>query len=249
MLHGLIIHKACTQSTNRDMAELIQQCQKEGLYLPDFKTIIADYQISGRGQGANHWHSGAGLNLLATLHFQPTIPAHRQFLFNQYFALAVRKTLLPYCNDVKIKWPNDIYVSDRKIAGILIEHTVMGDTLSHTIAGIGLNVNETDFPEELPNPVSIRQMTGKNHDVGEIANQLITNCMETYPLLQAENGTLLSTAYWEHLYRREMWAEYEIQGVQMEACIVRIDPYGRLILEDRRGEKYTCGMKEVRYLI
>ena len=243
----LIIHTKSTGSTNRDMAALIAQYQQQNLQLPNFQTIIASYQENGRGQGTNCWHSEAGKNLLTTIHFVPPVPASQQFRFNQYFALAVRRMLLPHCPDVKIKWPNDIYVGDRKIAGILIEHSVVGDRLAHTLAGIGLNVNEKDFPSDLPNPISLAQITGLHYDIDEIAAQLLAQCMDMYGLMESACAADLADEYLANMYRMRMWAQYEIAGRTLQARILGVDPYGRLLLEDRNGNEYCCGMKEVKF--
>lgn len=244
----LIIHKESTESTNRDMAVLIEKYQQQNLQLPNFQTIIADYQKKGRGQGNNCWHSEPGKNLLATIHFTPPVAAAQQFRFNQYFALAVRRTLLPYCSDVKVKWPNDIYVDGKKIAGILIEHSVMGDTLAHTMAGIGLNVNETDFPADLPNPVSLKQITACQYDINGIATQLLAHCMDMYDMMEPACAPQLANEYLSNMYRFNEWAPYAIAGRTLQARIQGVDPFGRLLLTDKNGNSYCCGMKEVAFL-
>ena len=147
-----------------------------------------------------------------------------------------------------VKWPNDIYVGDRKIAGILIEHSVSGDTLSSTIAGIGLNVNEKEFPDWIPNPTSLALLTGSEFSVEEVAARLHAQLQNTYSRLQPDGWEALNADYLSSLCRMNEWSRYEIGGGEVEARIVGVDEYGRLLLEGRGGQRWCCGMKEVRYL-
>lgn len=209
--------------------------------------VLADYQSAGRGQGTNRWHSTSGLNLLASIYFRPLLPAARQFVFNEYFSLAVKDFLSRYVKGVMIKWPNDIYVDNKKIAGILIEHSVCGDALGYTIAGIGLNINEKVFPDWLPNPTSLSLLTEREYNVEEMAEELRTQLRETYCRLAPDGWAGLEADYLGSLWRMNEWHRYEIGGCEVEACIVGVDEYGRLLLEGRAGEKWCCGMKEVRY--
>ncbi len=255
MLVQVIKHIPETGSTNRDLAEHIANARSQGGVLPEFYTLCASYQTGGRGQGNNHWFSDAGQNLLASIYFRPKVAASRQFLFNQYFSLTVRKFLLEYLPEVEIKWPNDIYVHGKKIAGILIEHTVSGDTLSHTIAGIGLNINQETFPDTLPNPTSIYLETGKKQDVNELAGRLVTQLRMDYGRLENEKiavetfpETSLPQEYLSCLYRRGKMRPYAIGGDQIMARIDSVDQYGRLLLSDDDGHHWCCGMKEIKFL-
>ena len=248
MNNELILHSEQTGSTNRDLAELIQAKQLDGSALQEFLMLRTDYQTAGRGQGSNRWFSSEKQNLLCSIYFRPPIPANRQFVFNQYFALAVRQFLLQFCNNVKIKWPNDIYVDGKKIAGILIEHSVMGDKIRHTIAGIGLNVNEKQFPDELPNPISLYQITNNQYDIKEIARQLLLQCQELYAMILEQRFEELRDDYLQNLYQINEWKHYEIANNVVEARITGLDPYGRLQLEGRGGQAWCCGLKEVRFL-
>ena len=237
-----------TESTNRDLGKWIRGNVLDNNELPEFFTLMADYQTAGRGQGTNRWHSAPQLNLLASIYFRPPLPASRQFVFNEYFALAVKASLSSYVTDVMVKWPNDIYVGDKKIAGILIEHSVSGYALSSTIAGIGLNVNEKEFPEWIPNPTSLALLTGSEFSVEEVAARLHAQLQNTYSRLQPDGWEALNTDYLGSLCRMNEWARYEIGGCGVEARIVGVDEYGRLLLEGRGGEQWCCGMKEVKYL-
>ena len=245
----IIRHLGTTGSTNRDLALLETETAAGDQPLPDFFTIVADFQESGRGQGSNCWVSNAGENILCSMLFRPPVKASQQFLFNQYFALSVRDFLLRYVPKVQIKWPNDIYVGDKKIAGILIEHSVAGERISRTIAGIGLNVNQTTFPSPLPNPTSIWLETGIRHDVAALTEELLDSFVSGYRRhLFEQSSDELQEEYLSCLYRRGEYHTYVIGGVRMDAQIDGVDAYGRLLLSDKSGQKWCCGMKEISFL-
>lgn len=248
MNEPIIQHIAVTGSTNRDLARMEGEAAAGGQPLPEFFTVAADFQESGRGQGSNRWFSDAGKNILCSTLFRPPVPAAQQFLFNQYFALSVRKFLLRYVPEVQIKWPNDIYVGDRKIAGILIEHSVVGERISRTIAGIGLNVNQRAFPSPLPNPTSILLETGIRHDVAALTAELVAVCAAEYGRLGVRGSDELRSAYLACLYRRGEFHSYLIGDERVTARIDGVDAYGRLLLSENSGQKWCCGMKEVAFL-
>lgn len=249
MNEPIIQHIAVTGSTNRDLARMEGEAAAGGQPLPEFFTVAADFQESGRGQGSNRWFSDAGENILCSILFRPPVPAAQQFLFNQYFALSVRKFLLHYVPEVQIKWPNDIYVRDRKIAGILIEHSVVGERISQTIAGIGLNVNQKRFPSPLPNPTSILLETGVRHDVAALTAELVAVCAAEYGRLDVRGSDELRGEYLACLYRRGEFHGYLVGDERVTARIDGVDAYGRLLLSDKNGKSWCCGMKEIAFLL
>lgn len=248
--NGNVTYTEVAGSTNRDLETMLCLSEESKLKIPEYHIVITDYQENGRGQGSNQWHSEAGQNLLASICFYPPLPASRQFVFNEYFALSVRDLLSAHGVEAQVKWPNDIYIGDRKVAGILIEHAVIGERIRYTIAGIGLNLNETDFPEDLPNPISLTQITGEQYDAMSMAKELVACCQARAAQLTPEEWAALDDEYLAHLYRMEEWAEYEIHGKRREARITGVDAYGRLRLQGHEEiEQWCCGMKEVKYLI
>ena len=122
----------------------------------DMTVWCAEYQTAGRGQRGNRWESRQGENLMFSILFRPRdLKAAGQFVISQICSVGIVRYLSDLGLDARIKWPNDIYIGDRKICGMLIENTLKGDTLAVSIAGIGLNVNQRVFPPELPNPTSV----------------------------------------------------------------------------------------------
>lgn len=225
---------------------MVQKARSENKTLPPLFTICTDFQSAGRGMGSNKWFSECGKNILTSIYFELNIPAARQFVFNQYFSLCTRAFICQFVDDVQIKWPNDIYVSGKKIAGDLTEHTLSGDKLKHTIAGVGININQDNFPEEIPHPTSLFLETGKTYSVEALLEQYWQMLSDNLPLLEAPER--LRQEYLENLYQKDEEHAYIIKGVHTDAIIRGIDEFGRLILEDKTGQNHICGYKEVVFL-
>jgi len=189
-----------TNSTNILLNEIVEK-NEENL-LPDFFCVVSDYQTAGKGQGNKTWQSNKGENLLASFYFQPQILPAQQNYFNYFFALTIRKVVSLYVNNVLIKKPNDIWVDDKKIAGILIEHHIQGEQLKYTIAGVGINVNQTQFDKTLTNPVSLKQLTNKNLSREQISQEIIEIGKEYYKKLQ--NGAFFELEKEYEAYERKV---------------------------------------------
>ena len=217
--------------------------------LPDLYAVYADFQTAGRGAGNNKWHSSRGSNILTSIYFETGLDAADQFVFNLWFATATRRFLAKYVPDILIKWPNDMYVHDRKLAGDLTEHSVSGDRLDFTIAGIGINVNEEQFPKDIPHPTSLLLETGKHYDVEALLDEYLAILQERRPLLSKEHEAELRDEYLSHLYRLNEQHPYIVHGQQITGTIRNIDRFGRLILEHTDGNSYAYGFKEVMYVI
>ena len=149
----MIYHFDTTASTNDDARD---EKYREG------DVVWADFQTAGRGQRGHEWHSRKGENLSFSVVLEPTfVPIAKQFSVSEVVALSLVDMLAEYGIDAKIKWTNDIYAGDKKLVGILIEHSLAQTSLRRTIVGVGINVNQTEFDASLPNPVSMAQLLGK----------------------------------------------------------------------------------------
>lgn len=134
--------------------------------LDNLSAIITRGQSSGRGQGDHSWHSAPGMNLTFSYVLKPAgLKAADSILLTCITTLSLLNYLRSRGVEAGIKWPNDIWVSGRKICGILIENVLEGEMVKSSIIGIGLNVNQCDWPEDLPNPVSLKELTGKTYDI------------------------------------------------------------------------------------
>ena len=157
-----IIWLDSADSTNSALRRL-----SEGL--DNLSIVAARAQTAGRGQGDHTWFASPGTNLTFSILYrfggESALAAADAILITQVTTLALRDYLLSHGVQARIKWHNDIWVGDRKICGILIENRLEGAAVQESIVGIGLNLNETDWPEELPNPVSLRELTGRTYDL------------------------------------------------------------------------------------
>ena len=236
---------------------------------PHLFTIRAGFQTAGRGQAGNGWESEADRNLLFSTLIRPdNLPATAQFRLSMAVSLALYRTvaaILPagVADALALKWPNDLYWHDRKLAGILIENIIQGPNISRSIAGIGLNVNQTAFTAA-PNPLSLTQITGETYDLEQLLNLFLTEL----PLALALPEDELRNAYQARLYRREGFHPYQEREVSIlptnnispeqaqaenrpvfMAAIAGITDFGELILRDSEGREHTYHYKQIRYVL
>ena len=164
--------------------------------------VWAERQTAGRGQRGHSWTSPEGENLTFTLVLEPVfLPIGEQFLLSEAVTLALTDTFAAFGIDARIKWTNDIYVGDKKLVGILIEHSYSGPTLARTIAGIGINVNQRAFDPALPNPVSMAVASGRTFDRREVLESFHACCMGRYDQLVRGEKAALQEEYRKRMYR------------------------------------------------
>jgi BirA family biotin operon repressor/biotin-[acetyl-CoA-carboxylase] ligase len=222
--------------TTHSTSTLLKQLAAEG-NPPDF--IYAGYQTAGRGQTGNSWESEEGKNLLCSILLPPDK--------NLYFLnIAVGVALLKVIGeDFTIKWPNDIYYGDKKAAGILIENAIIGNEIKYSIAGIGLNVNQTEFKSDAPNPISLKQIYGTEFAIDQLMNQVL----EAVHKVLNEPEEEVWAYYKAHLYRREGFWPYEDKDGIFEAQIEDVLPTGEIVLRDRQGKERNYHFKQIRYIL
>ena len=212
----------------------------------------ARFQTAGRGQKGNSWESAVGQNLTFSVLLKPEfLPAERQFLVSEVAALAVCDLLRDWGLEASIKWPNDIYIGDKKIQGMLIEHFLSGMALAASIVGIGVNLNQERFASDAPNPTSVYVETGKKQDVDAALELFMRHLQGWYARLRAGEEEAIEAAYCEKLYRRDIWAPY-IRGADQtpfEGKILGIDKYGCLRVALRDGTEECFAFKEIQYVI
>ena len=221
-----------TNSTNTLLKELIAKGQE-----PDF--IYAGYQTAGRGQTGNSWESEKGKNLICSI----LLPPNK----NLYFLnIAVSVAILRLFDEpLTIKWPNDIYWKDKKLAGILLENAIIGNEVKYTIAGIGLNVNQTEFVSDAPNPVSLKQISCKEYAI----DQLMQDLLDAIHTVLNEPEEAVWSEYKAHLYRREGYWPFADQNGSFEAHIEDVLPSGEIVLRDKNGQLYPYGFKQIKYIL
>ena len=235
-----------TESTNKYLNDL---CNKQ--CVGELTTVTTDFQTSGRGQHGNSWESERGQNLMFSFVLYPAfLKARKQFLLSQIISLAIKEELDTHVSDVSIKWPNDIYWKDKKICGMLIENDLTGTHISRSIAGIGVNINQETFTSPAPNPVSLKQITGQSYSPEQILASIMRRIKDYYALLQTENesvNTLIADRYAGSLFRKDGFHRYTDANGKFLARLLRVEPDGRLILEDQIGTERTYLFKEVQY--
>lgn len=238
----MIYHIAETTSTN-DLAR--EEHYGHG------DVICAERQTAGRGQRGHTWTSPEGVNLLFSVVLCPTfLPAGEQFLLSQAVALALVDTLGTCGIDARIKWTNDIYAGDRKLVGILIEHHLAGGRLARTVAGIGINVNQTAFDPALPNPVSLAQAGGRKFNRSRLLETFLVRCLRRYAQLERGEKEALQHAYRERMYRLGEQHPYRLpDGTLFQAAIEGVLPSGELILRHADGTRHEYLFREIEFVI
>jgi len=212
--------------------------------------VLAQHQKKGRGQKGNSWESEPSKNLLASfILFPQFLPAAKQFYLSKMASLALVDFLKTETSDVSIKWPNDIYIQNKKVAGILIENSINGRNVSSAIIGIGLNLNQEIFVSDAPNPVSLKQITVKKFDIEAVAVKIYELINNWYKILETGGLNEIDSAYFNQLFRANEWALFAKQGESFEARITGIGQFGQLILEERNGVFSEYMFKEVEFMI
>jgi BirA family biotin operon repressor/biotin-[acetyl-CoA-carboxylase] ligase len=228
-------------STNSYAASLLKDKN-----VPEGYVIYTNYQSAGRGQAGNKWESEANKNLLASVILYPTmINAADQFQLSMVISLGICDFLHRYTKAVSIKWPNDIYVNDDKIAGILIENSIMGGTIEHTIAGIGININQVKFLSDAPNPVSLTNLTGAQYDLTECLSQLTSDLDKRYKYLISGDHERVMSDYISRLYRHNRLSKFRDPKGIFEGRISGVTSAGRLRVKLKDGSVKEYSFKEI----
>ena len=214
--------------------------------IPELFVVRTDFQTAGKGQTGNTWESAKGKNLLfSTVLYPSQIAIEEQFIVSQLVSVAIKQTLDKYADGFSIKWPNDIYWNDKKIAGILIENSLQAGKIKWMIIGVGLNVNQEVFESNAPNPISLKQITGKRQARKVILNEI---CKKIELLYTKFDYLAIRTAYIESLYRKNGFYPFRADSETFEARISQIHPDGQMELETQSGEIRGFYFKEVEYV-
>lgn len=234
-----------TASTNL----LMKGLEKEDL-LKNGDVLRAINQTGGIGQTGNFWESEAGKNLTFSLfldtHF---LAAAEVFQLNKVISLAIYDYLVEMkISDVKIKWPNDVYVGDKKIAGMLTHNSFLGDKLENSIIGIGLNINQLEFLSNAPNPVSLKQIIERNYILEEELDSLLQFIYLRIIQLAKQEFQLLNNDYLKRLYGINEKREFKDEGGKFFGLIKGVDSYGRLLIEKDTKKLFTYDVKGVTFL-
>jgi len=206
--------------------------------------VWADYQTAGRGCGSNTWESERGKNLLFSVLIHPAdIPVNRQFLVSMAVANSIAKVVAQYVKAVSVKWPNDIYVGDKKLCGILIENRLLGGVIKDSIIGVGLNVNQLHFRSDAPNPVSLALLTGRSYHLEVLLQELLAAFDEELADMDGVRQRYLS-----QLYRRTGFHRYRDAQGEFAAELMTVEDDGHLVLRRADGQLQRYAFKEVQFI-
>ena len=234
------------ESTNSYAASLLKSEQ-----VKEATVVWSQEQTSGKGQGDNRWESEPGKNLtFSWILFPHFLPPDRQFLLNKMISLGVSDFLikLQIPLPVSIKWPNDIYLENKKVGGILINNTICGDRLATAVVGIGLNVNQMHFSNDTPNAVSVRQVTGNKTDLKSGLRELVNNLNLRYAQLRSGAYESLETDYLDRLLGYQQWRTFRAKNHEFEGKVQGVDEYGRLIVLTRKNESALFDHGKIEFL-
>lgn len=240
-------HHTHLLQTGTTMAELRKEVYVRSSYA--FELLTADYQTAGHGQRGTTWEAEAGQNLLFGFVFHPlSVPASKQFLLSEALALAVRSALSVYTDEVTVKWPNDVYWRDQKICGMLLEHTLSSSSITTTLTGVGININQAAFHSDAPNPVSLRQIVGREVERAEVLEKVVEEFFQRYRWISDGHYAKVHEEYCKYLYRGQGLHTYKDKEGTFRASIEDISSMGMLTLRRADGSLHTYAFKEVSFV-
>ncbi len=229
-------------TNNYAMAKIHAGMAKHGM------AWFAHDQLAGKGQFGKNWESKAGQNITLSIAITPAAVFYQnQFYFNAVVAIAIKDFFKKYAGDETfIKWPNDIYWRDRKAGGILIENKIMGKSWKWAVVGIGININQASFSENLVNAVSLMQITGITFDPVLLAKELTELVLTRISQVSVSQLPAILVKYNENLYKKGQKVFFKKDEIVFETCIKEVNEFGQLITFDNMERVFNFG--EVEFL-
>lgn len=218
-------------STNIEASKLLSENR---IFRPAF--LFADYQEGGKGRGHNQWISDPGKNLLFSwIVFPAFLSVERQFQLSKAVSLAISDLFVDYSLSCKIKWPNDIVCENMKVAGILIENSLLGSVLKNSIIGIGVNVNQLNFPNFPYKATSLQELKKQVFELEELSKLLMIRLESRYDLLESGDEETIDKLYLERLFRLNEVSQFSQGNRNFNATIRGVNEIGELLLETNEG--------------
>ena len=242
-LGNQIIKLNSVDSTNNYTAKLVKETKIS------FGTVImADFQTHGKGQRSSVWKSEKGLNLLISIYFDSSfLNSENIFFLSKAVALAIRECIEKIIGiKVYIKWPNHILINGSKIAGVLIENQWKNEKLSSSIIGIGINVNQVVFSEE--NVVSLKNLTSRFYNLNSILKSLCSSLDSQFTRLRNFEFLEIDRQYHSFLFVYNQWYNYEKNKINFKGKLIKVDSFGKMVLELENGDKESFDIKEISIL-
>ncbi|MFO7828482.1 MAG: biotin--[acetyl-CoA-carboxylase] ligase [Bacteroidales bacterium] len=242
---NIIIEINSVHSTNSYASELLKTED-----IDEGTIVFTPNQSAGRGLGQNTWESEKDKNLtFSIILFPDFLPIDQHYLLSKVISLGLYEYAKSKTPGIKIKWPNDIYYEDKKLAGILIENSIKGSTINYSIAGIGFNLNQEKFNSDAPNPVSLKQITGKNYSVKDELIHIREKIQKYYLKLKSGQANQLNREYIKGLYRFNKPYKFKWDGKVFNAKIIGVNEYGHLQVLTADNEKKEFEFKEIEFII
>lgn len=233
-------------STNNFLKELTSNSKP----LIEGTVIMAENQYAGRGQHQNGWHAEPGKNLTFSILLKPSFMAiSDQFDLTRAISLGVFDALEPLLGEkLKIKWPNDIYYGDYKLGGMLLENMIQGGQIKNSIIGIGLNINQENFPDHLPNAISLKQILHQDYGLETLLSEICRHIEAWYLNLKAGKISFVRNSYLSRLYWLNKQKGFKAGGRFFEGTIKDVMFNGLLVIEDTNKHILEFSLKEIEFL-
>lgn len=211
--------------------------------------FLAYEQTMGRGQQSNTWESEHGLNLLFSIVLKPVfLEIKDQYLLSKVVALGVYRALSKFVGALCVKWPNDIYAGNKKLGGILIENSIMNGVIMNSVVGVGINVNQTVFKSNAPNPVSLKMLTNQHYDCEQLLSEILLEIERYYLLLQKGQREIINSDFESVLFRLKEKHYYKADDVIFEGEICGVNEIGQLVIRTNNGQLQEFHFKEVEFI-
>jgi BirA family biotin operon repressor/biotin-[acetyl-CoA-carboxylase] ligase len=245
-----IVRLATVDSTNRHARDEAAALWKNRGTC-DFAVVTSGHQTAGRGQRGNTWNSNAGENLLFSILLRPgrSLEVKKQFLLSQAVSIALHDAMKCYGIDTQLKWPNDIYVGKRKLAGILLELDYAGAFVEQAVIGIGLNVNQKNFPPMDRVPVSMKMLQERDFILNDVLATILDFFEHYYAELRFGNREAIATEYKKLLLGVNEQHTFIDKDGHFEAVIQDIESDGHLLLKRENGNISRYAFKEVEMIL
>ncbi|MFC2087095.1 biotin--[acetyl-CoA-carboxylase] ligase [Bacteroidota bacterium] len=239
-----VIYFPSLESTNNYASELIRKD------LPEEGTIIfTDHQTKGKGQRGNKWESEENKNLTFSIVIYPDfLSLDYSFLISEITSISIINLIKPMVDEVKIKWPNDIIVKSEKMAGILVENSILHDKISTCIVGIGININQSSFPENAPAATSLGLLTKREYKIRKLLTRFLLFFEKWYMKLKEAQYTLIQEEYYKHFDKLGEYQLFEDENGQFSGKITGVDKKGFLIVEKENKELKKYAFKQINFL-
>jgi BirA family biotin operon repressor/biotin-[acetyl-CoA-carboxylase] ligase len=217
--------------------------------LPDGTVFLAYQQLEGRGQQHHYWESEPGQNLTFSIVVNPDfLDILQQFMLSKVVTIGIYSVLNKYVDQLKIKWPNDIYAGNQKLGGILIEHSIMQGMIKNSIIGVGININQTIFRSNAPNPVSLKMLTNQHHDCEVLLTEILSGINQNYELLKQGQFDQINQAFTRVMYRLNEKSRFNSEKGEFIGQIIGVNQIGQLMIKTDSNQTLVFHFKEVEFL-